>query len=380
MRRIISKTGKYICIVLMLILVIFFSNNIKRTPLLAEDKTEYVKAIVTKVNNLQAGESGSDSSQEVTLLIKSGRYRGQKVDAYSLNGYLYGADCKVGTKVIANISEYGGQLTANVYNYDREFETGVLVCAFLAVMWLVGGKKGINSLLALIFTFIVIIMLYIPMMYIGMSPFAAAIITVILITVVTHILLADLQPKSIAAMLGSIAGVVVAGIIALIFGKTSHITGMNVNEIETLVYVGQNSKLDIGGMLFSGILISSLGAVMDVAMSVASSLNEIKQKVPDIDKKEMFKSGITIGRDMIGTMSNTLILAYVGGSINLMMIIYAYAYQMHQVLNMYSVGIEIMKGIAGTMGIILTVPFISLIATAMLCRKKKQQNIQFLLT
>lgn len=380
MRRIISKTGKYICIVLMLILVIFFSNNIKRTPLLAEDKTEYVKAIVTKVNNLQAGESGSDSSQEVTLLIKSGRYRGQKVDAYSLNGYLYGADCKVGTKVIANISEYGGQLTANVYNYDREFETGVLVCAFLAVMWLVGGKKGINSLLALIFTFIVIIMLYIPMMYIGMSPFAAAIITVILITVVTHILLADLQPKSIAAMLGSIAGVVVAGIIALIFGKTSHITGMNVNEIETLVYVGQNSKLDIGGMLFSGILISSLGAVMDVAMSVASSLNEIKQKVPDIDKKEMFKSGITIGRDMIGTMSNTLILAYVGGSINLMMIIYAYAYQMHQVLNMYSVGIDIMKGIAGTMGIILTVPFISLIATAMLCRKKKQQNIQFLLT
>lgn len=379
MRRIISKTGKYICIVLMLILVIFFSNNIKRTPLLAEDKTEYVKAIVTKVNNLQAGESGSDSSQEVTLLIKSGRYRGQKVDAYSLNGYLYGADCKVGTKVIANISEYGGQLTANVYNYDREFETGVLVCAFLAVMWLVGGKKGINSLLALIFTFIVIIMLYIPMMYIGMSPFAAAIITVILITVVTHILLADLQPKSIAAMLGSIAGVVVAGIIALIFGKTSHITGMNVNEIETLVYVGQNSKLDIGGMLFSGILISSLGAVMDVAMSVASSLNEIKQKVPDIDKKEMFKSGITIGRDMIGTMSNTLILAYVGGSINLMMIIYAYAYQMHQVLNMYSVGIDIMKGIAGTMGIILTVPFISLIATAMLCRKKKQQNIQFLL-
>lgn len=380
MRRIISKTGKYICIVLMLILVIFFSNNIKRTPLLAEDKTEYVKAIVTKINNLQAGESGSDSSQEVTLLIKSGRYRGQKVDAYSLNGYLYGADCKVGTKVIANISEYGGQLTANVYNYDREFETGVLVCAFLAVMWLVGGKKGINSLLALIFTFIVIIMLYIPMMYIGMSPFAAAIITVILITVVTHILLADLQPKSIAAMLGSIAGVVVAGIIALIFGKTSHITGMNVNEIETLVYVGQNSKLDIGGMLFSGILISSLGAVMDVAMSVASSLNEIKQKVPDIDKKEMFKSGITIGRDMIGTMSNTLILAYVGGSINLMMIIYAYAYQMHQVLNMYSVGIDIMKGIAGTMGIILTVPFISLIATAMLCRKKKQQNIQFLLT
>ena len=98
-------------------------------------------------------------------------------------------------------------------------------------------------------------------------------------------------------------------------------TGFNVDDIENLIYVGQNSRLDIGGMLFSGILIASLGAVMDVAMSVSTSLHEIKEQRPDITAKEIFKSGINIGRDMIGTMSNTLILAYAGGSLGLVMII-----------------------------------------------------------
>lgn len=108
---------------------------------------------------------------------------------------------------------------------------------------------------------------------------------------------------------------------------------------------------------------------MDVAMSVSSSLNEIYINSPDISAKELFKSGINIGRDMIGTMSNTLILAYVGSSVNLIMIIYAYSYEMHQVMNMYSIAIEIMSGIAGTMGIILSVPFTSAITVVLLKRK-----------
>ena len=107
---------------------------------------------------------------------------------------------------------------------------------------------------------------------------------------------------------------------------------------------------------------------MDVAMSVSTSPHEIKEQRPDITAKEIFKSGINIGRDMIGTMSNTLILAYAGGSLGLVMIIYAYSYQMHQILNMYSLAIEIMRGIAGTIGIILTVPITSLIMSVLLTR------------
>lgn len=372
-KEIIIKCWKYVVTAIIVLAVILFGKSIYRTPLLAEDNTEFVKAVVTEVISTDSqSEEGSDtgSSQEVTLLIKSGTHIGKEVTAYSLNGYLYGAACKEGTKVIATISEYNGNISASVYNYDREFEIGVLVFAFLALMWLVGGKKGINSIIALVFTCIVVMMMYVPMMYIGCSPFLAATLSVVLITVVTFVLLADFQVKSISGMLGTVCGVVVAGIIALLFGKLANVNGYNVDEVETLVYVGQNSKLDIGGMLFSGILIASLGAVMDVAMSVSSSLHEIKLNRPEITAKEMFRSGINIGRDMIGTMSNTLILAYVGGSLNLIMIIYAYSYQIHQVLNMYSVAIELMHGIAGTMGIILTVPFTSAITSFLLCRNK----------
>jgi uncharacterized membrane protein len=367
--KIIHDLGKYLIVIGIIIAIVTFYNSIERAPLMAEDNTEFAKAVVTEVStDLQAGEE-ENASQEVTLRIKSGAHKGETVDGTSMNGYLYGADCKVGTKVIIRLSEYEGNLSASVYNYDREFEIGVLLFVFILTMWLVGGKKGINSIIALIFTFIVIIMMYVPMMYIGCSPFLAAVISVILITVIVHVLIADFKAKSVSAMLGTICGVVVAGLIALIFGKAAHITGNNVDSIETLVYIGQNSKLDIGGMLFSGILIASLGAVMDVAMSVSSSLNEIYINKPDITKKELFKSGINIGRDMIGTMSNTLILAYVGSGINLIMIIYAYSYQMHQVINMYSLGIEILSGIAGTMGIILAVPFTSAITAFLLKRK-----------
>ena len=361
MAKIIDTFGKYLIVALITLAMFIFFRSIERKPLLADDNTSFVRAVVTQNDNedLQAEASlDSGDSQKVVLLIKSGSHKGETVDAYSLNGYLYGANCKVGS------------LSANVYNYDRENEIWVLLAAFFGLMWLVGGKKGFNSILALIFTFATVIFLYIPLMYIGASPFIAATASVVIITVVTFTLIADWQMKSIGAMLGTVFGVVVSGIIALLFGHFGHVTGYNVDDIENLIYVGQNSKLDISGMLFSGILIASLGAVMDVAMSVATSLHEIKEKSPDISAKEIFKSGINIGRDMIGTMSNTLILAYVGGSLGLVMIIYAYSYQMHQILNMYSMAIEIMRGISGTMGIILTVPITSLIMSFLLTRKR----------
>ena len=376
MRKIIDTFGKYLVVALIMIAMFLFYTSVERKPLLAKDNTKFVKAVVIQNDNedLQAAaDLESGDSQEVVLRIKSGSHNGEEVKAYSLNGYLYGANCKVGTRVIANISEYNGNLSANVYNYDREPEIIALLAAFFGLMWLVGGKKGFNSVLALIFTLSVVVMMYIPMMYIGVSPFIAATLSVVIITLITFILLADFQKKSIGAMLGTIVGVVVSGLIALVFGHFGHVTGYNVDDIENLIYVGQNSKLDIGGMLFSGILIASLGAVMDVAMSVSSSLHEIKENRPDISAKEIFRAGINIGRDMIGTMSNTLILAYAGGSLGLVMIIYAYSYQMHQILNMYSVAIEIMRGISGTMGIILTVPITSLIMSVLLTDKHKEK-------
>lgn len=142
-------------------------------------------------------------------------------------------------------------------------------------------------------------------------------------------------------------------------------------DIETLLYIGQNSKLDISGLLFSGILIASLGAVMDVAMSISTTIEEIKYHNPNISRKDLFKSGIKIGGDMMGTMSNTLILAFTGGSLSTLVVFYAYDMPFLQMFNSYDMGIEIIQGIAGSLGVILTVPFVSIIAAILMTKKKK---------
>ena len=211
-RKIRALCSKYLIVIGIILAIVSFSQSIEKKPLLAEDGTEFAKAVVTETSrdNLQAvtGNETGDS-QEVTLRIRSGKYEGKIVKGYSMNGYLYGADCKVGTKVIVKLSEYKGNISASVYNYDREFEITMLILFFLATMWLVGGKKGFNSIIALIFTFVVVIMLYVPLMYVGVSPFLAAVLSVILITVITHILLADLQIKSISAMIPINAKVII---------------------------------------------------------------------------------------------------------------------------------------------------------------------------
>lgn len=188
------KWGKYLIVIGIIILMFLFFQSVERKPLLADDHMVFVKAVVVQNDHeVQQAQASLDSgdTQEIVLKIKSGSHKGETVDAYSLNGYLYGADCKVGTKVIASLSEYDGELSANVYNYDRELEIGLLLAVFFGLMWLVGGKKGFNSIIALIFTFCVVIMLYIPMMYIGISPFASATVSVVIITFVTFVLIAD---------------------------------------------------------------------------------------------------------------------------------------------------------------------------------------------
>ena len=246
-----------------------------------------------------------------------------------------------------------------------------LIGLFLLILCLIGGKRGIYSAIALVFTFICIIGLYLPLLYEGASPFPLTIAVVCLITIVSLLLIGGFTKKTVCATIGTIMGVAVSGIIAMLFGKLSHISGYNTEEIENLIYVAQNCKLQVGDLLYSGILIASLGAVMDVAMSISSTIQEIHDRNPEISKKELFKSGIHVGKDMMGTMSNTLILAFAGGSINTLVFIYAYNYEYLQMINMFDIGIEIIQGVASSMGVILTVPICSFLSACIQGKQKK---------
>ena len=358
--------------------LLWFNSGIQKTPLRPMGGTEFAKATVLEVlssDTAQSEEGELQGNQLVRVKITSGPYAGEECEAQSPNANHTGAYCSPGLKVVLLVNQDAeGSLVASVYNYDRGGMLWLLIGLFLLVLCLVGGKRGVTSAVGLVFTFVCIIFLYVPMMYVGVSPFLAATVVAVLVTIVTMLLIGGWSAKTLCSILGTVSGVLLAGLLALLFGRLSHISGLNTPDIETLSYIGQNSGLDVSGVLFSGILIASLGAVMDVSMSVASALNEIKLHNPGLTAGRLFRSGMNIGRDMMGTMSNTLILAFAGGAINTLIILYAYNMPYLQFMNQYEIGIEILRSMTGTLGVILTVPFVSLISSILLTRSTPAAN------
>lgn len=358
-------------------LLIFLSARIPIAPLHPAGQSQFAKATVTKVisndDSNQSVNTGTPGNQVVELKITSGPFSGKSCQAISPNVSNSGAHCVPGLNVIARIvPRPDGQFSATVYNYDRGIFLWVLIGLFFFLLCLTGGKKGITSSAALIFTFVCIVFLYIPLMYIGVSPFWAASLAAAVITCMTMFLIGGWSSKTVCSIVGTLAGILAAGLTAQLFGTLAHISGLNVSEFEVLAYIGMYSKLNVSEVLFSGILISSLGAVMDISMSVASVVSEIHSTAPELSAKELFQSGMRVGRDMMGTMSATLILAYAGGSINTLIIIYAYSMPYLQYINGYDIGINILSGISGAIGVILTVPFVSAVSAFIMTRREKR--------
>lgn len=376
--HILRRHKRHLIILLITVLFAVFLiqyNQIDRVGLYDTEGKTFEKARVVDIVEDNETESGNQiGNQIVSLELLTGDYKGNTVEAVSSSSYLYGAHCEVGMRVIAEVNESDDSLYVTVFSQDRTWILYAIVFLFLVTLCIIGGGQGFNSAIALVFTFVCIVFLFLPMIYRGISPVLAAAAVAVLTTFVTMYLIGGLSSKSITSMIGTVAGVGISAVLAVVFGKIAGISGYNVSDIEQLEYVGQMTNVRIGELLYAGILISALGAVMDVAMSVASTISEIHFRNPQLSRKELFTSGIRVGKDMMGTMSNTLILAFTGSSINTLVFMYVYGYGIVQITNMYSIGIEIIQGIASTMGVILTVPIVSVISAWHLKWKKEAKE------
>ena len=348
---------------ILFLLFLYRYSQIDKVILYETEGRTFAKAEVMDVIEDNETEDGiSIGNQIVSLKLTSGKWKGKTVEATSSSSYLYGAHCKKGSKVIAIVSESQGEMTASVYSQNREMQLYLIIAIFVFTIILIGGKKGLASVIGLGFTILCILFLFLPMIYKGISPIWSAVLVVILTTVATMYLVGGISRKTMTAILGTVSGVLISALFAMLFCKMTNISGYNVSDIEDLIYIRDQTGIKVGELLFSGILISALGAVMDVAMSISSTIEEIHCQNSELTIKELFQSGMNVGKDMMGTMSNTLILAFAGGSINTLVFIFAYNYEYLQVVNMYAIGIEIIQGIASSMGVILTVPITSLLA------------------
>ena len=356
----------YLLFVCVFAVFVFKLNQVEKTELVVRTGQTFEKAEVTEILQDNLDSNGTRvGEQKVRVKMLTGARKGEKLDVTSSSGYLFGAACTVGMKVVVMQSVAGETTIASVYSQDREWVIYIFALLYLLALCVIGGKQGIKGCLGLIFTFFCVIFVYLPLVYLCFSPFWAAVFICFLTTLVTMYLIGGPTKKTCAATLGTLAGVVLAGLSAWCFSKASGISGYNVSDIETLMTLWNTNRIQVGGLLFSGLLISCLGAVMDVAMSISSAIDEIYKQNTSLTRKELFKAGMRVGRDMMGTDSNTLILAFAGSSVSTLLLDYAYDLPYQQIINSNNIGIAIMQGLAGSFGIVLSVPLTVLICTVL---------------
>ena len=374
MNRVVWKrwVPPLVLLALFLLLVVRL-NQVDKVALVSREGQTFEKGVVTEIlqDNIQP-DGSRVGEQVVRVLMKSGELRGQEIETTSSSAFLFGAPCTVGMKVVVMQSLSGDTVVSSVYAQDREFQILAFAALYLLALCLIGGWQGAKGALGLIFTFGCILWVYLPLVYRGWSPFWSAVLVCAVTAVVTLWLVGGPTRKTLVATAGTVAGVVMAGVAASLFSIATGITGWNVSDIESLMTLWSTADIQVGGLLFSGLLISSLGATMDVAMSIASSMAEVQAQTPDISRRALFQAGMRVGRDMMGTDSNTLILAFAGGSVSMLVLDYAYDLPWLQIINSNNIGIAVMQGLAGSFGVVLSVPVTVALAMLLYVRPGRQ--------
>lgn len=333
------------------------------------DKISFEKADIVSVDseNVKKDMAHSDmlvGSQNLTVRILTGDCKGQsfKIEnnlSYDANYYL-----KPGQKIIVSVSTTGTGKTVNI-NVNSPSRTPylyIMAAVFILLLCFAGGKRGFRSVIAIIFTMTSVIFIFVPLLYYGFSPAAAAIIFAAVTACVTLPLTGGLQKKTFVAILGTVGGVAVSAIVELAFSSLTRASGYTLGDTDSLLAIASHSHLKVGGLLFAAVLISSLGAVMDIAISVASSVSEVYKSNPAGGGRNLFLSGMNVGRDMMGTMANTIILAFTGSSLVTLIQIYTYNMLYYQVMNSNNIVVEIIQALTGSIAVILTVPLVSLLS------------------
>ena len=368
----------YISLIFLLMINILVGNVFATEDEIVENQIEEDKVIEQKDDNvveatakvIKASEEKvvdnggmMDYVQDVTVRILDGEYETEELEAtynlsYDIEGKIKGYPLEEGDKVQVQITENGDSLTVSVVDYVRNTYLLVMFIIFLISVFIIGGVQGLKAIAGLLVTIFAIYFVLIKGIFNGLDPIWTSIGTCMFIIVTTFIIIGGFSKKIMTAAIGTLGGVVLAGVVATIFNVMCRMSGAGEDAIQLSISM-TSMTFNFKDLLFAGIIVSALGACMDVGMSIASSLDEIKSKNPTITYKELFKSGMNIGRDVIGTMTNTLILAYVGGSITLILLFLACNINFIDIVNKETIAQEIISAISGSMGVVWTVPITS---------------------
>lgn len=317
--------------------------------------------------------------QTVTLEILSGEHKGEVVTVENYLGTNEVSDIRVvkGQRVILSLDDFGdGNINVYINSYERDIALYALILIFLIAILCVGRFQGVKTIITLSITVLIIFFFTVPMILKAYNPILISVVSCIAITVITLFIIAGINEKSFAAILSTALSVIISGLLAYLVGYFARLTGVEMTEGNMLMHIPQNIAFNFKELLFAGIIIGTLGAAMDMCMSVTSAMHEVKKHNPQINTKELYKSGLNVGKDVMGTMTNTLILAYTGSALPTLLVFAAYNTPMMDIMNLDIIATEIVRSIAGSTGVVLSVPITAYIVVLFEKIKNKRLNAQ----
>ncbi|MCL2216964.1 MAG: YibE/F family protein [Defluviitaleaceae bacterium] len=310
-------------------------------------------------------------SQRVEIEILSGEFAGEQLEVINTLSRFANLYMRDGMEVLVSILpdiEYLEAHFMGIYGPSRGPVVIGSVGLLVVSMLIMGRKKGFFAALALGFTMVSVVFFLVSFLALGYSPVVFSLLTAIITTTFTLLMVSGFSRQSLAAVAGTWTGLVFAGLLSVLLGRLGNVSGLNLEDARQMLY---NSPPDIflriPDMFFAGVIIAASGVVVDAAMSISSSVFEIKEQSPGITSKRLYRSGMHIGGDILGANSNTLILALTGASLPTMILIVLFGFPYLRVINLDFVAIEVIQSVSAAMGMIFAIPatalFSSLLAT-----------------
>ncbi len=377
------KTNRTTVIILIIAAVLFALTRMLVAPKTeaaehSGDYAEYENAVVLQIlaDSTEPDETAEGAMRGEQLLlteVKTGQYAGETMQVYNYVSPLYGVPLRTGDGCTLVISTYAnGDVSATVYEFNRTTAVWIVLGLFLLITVLVGGRTGAKSLIGLLFTVAGVFWLLFPALMKGAPTLPTTFLLCVYVAAVSFTVLGGVEKKTVCAWLGTVAGMALALVFALLAQKLLRIDGLRSADVEPLLQLRQTgTPIGLRHLLVGGLPISALGAVMDVAMSLSSAIAELKRVNPNLGRKALWRSGMNVGRDMVGTMTNTLVLAFVGTSLVTVIRIWAQGPTWRMLLSSEFFSVELISALSSSVGVVLTVPLAAAVCAAFFGGKRE---------
>lgn len=365
-------------VLLMILIGILLTGILIAIPTGYEDALIYqdMERAVGKVidtNNSAIITSGlvQSGEQSCTLEILNGKFKGKQIKGVNfLSGSLEKDKIyKAGEKALVTISyqgdEIGSVVMSDHYRLDKE---AILMLIFAVLLIVVAGKNGFLAIFSFLITVLTVWKILVPAYLKGYSPVWIGIFITLFLTVMIIFFVYGFDKRTLAASSGAMLGILTTCVLGMLFTDMFRIHGAVMPDSESLLYSGYQN-LNLTSIFMSSIFIGASGAMMDLAVDITSAVHEVIEKKPDITWKEAAKSGMNVGRAAMGTMTTTLLLAYSGGYITLLMVFMAQGTPMDHILNYKYVAAEILDTVVGSFGLVTVAPFTALVSGLTLTEK-----------